>query len=88
MTPVHDRYGERRGVVAEGAVGAGWAQRMRVFRYEIHRWRNGTIPYAADAVGSPLRVTNDPERAREVLALVPQVPTPVWGRDALRTGDM
>jgi len=26
--------------------------------------------------------------AYRVLSLVPQVPTPVWGRDELRTGDM
>lgn len=28
-----------RGVVAEGAVGARWAKRFRIFRYELRRWR-------------------------------------------------
>jgi hypothetical protein len=88
MTPVTDRHGERRGVVGEGAVGAGWARRLRVFRYEIRCWRWGAIPDVAFAVGAPLRVTSDPARARAVLALVPQVPRPVWGRDELRTGEM
>ena len=32
------RSGER-GVVGEGAVGARWAGRTRIFRYEVRRWR-------------------------------------------------
>lgn len=88
MTPVRDRNGARRGVVGEGPVGARWARRLRVFRYEIRRWPGGTIPDAAEAVGRPLRVTSDPARVRRLLALVPEVPRPVWGRDELRTGDM
>jgi hypothetical protein len=88
MTPVPDGQGERRGAVAEGAVGARWAGRFRIFRYEIRRWRQGVIPDAAEAVGSPLTVTDDLASALRVLDLVPSVPTPVWGRDELGAGEM
>jgi hypothetical protein len=39
MTPVPDRNGASRGVVAEGPVGSRWAGSLRVFRYEIRCWR-------------------------------------------------
>ena len=77
-----------RGVVAEGPVGMRALGRLRLFRYEVRRWREGVIPDVAEAVASPLRPTDDPDRARSLLALVPQVPTPVWGRDALGAGEM
>jgi hypothetical protein len=80
--------GGDRGVVAEGAVGARGAGRLRLFRYEIRRWRDGVIPDVAEAVESPHRLSDDPDRARRLLELVPQVPTPVWGRDELRAGEM
>jgi hypothetical protein len=88
QAPVHDWSGKQRGVVAEGAVGSRRAGRFRIFRYEIRLWRNGHIPDVAEAVDSPQRLSNDEDRARRVLDLVPQVPTPVWGRDELETGDM
>lgn len=77
-----------RGVVAEGAVGVRALGRLRLFRYEVRRWRDGVIPDVAEAVASPLRLTDDREAARALLALVPEVPTPVWGRDALGAGEM
>ncbi|MGE0028114.1 MAG: hypothetical protein AB7O78_15115 [Thermoleophilia bacterium] len=77
-----------RGVVAEGAVGLQALGRLRLFRYEVRRWRDGVIPDVAEAVASPVRLGDDPDRARELLALAPQVPTPVWGRDALGAGEM
>jgi hypothetical protein len=40
------------------------------------------------AMGDPVHLSDDPAVARRMLALVPGVPTPVWGRDELRTGDM
>lgn len=80
--------GSERGVVAEGAVGARAAGRFRLFRYEIRCWRDGVIPDIAEAVESPRRLSEDAERARRLLELAPQVPTPVWGRDELRTGEM
>jgi hypothetical protein len=77
-----------RGVVAEGAVGSALAKRFRIFRYEVRRWREGIIPDAAEAVDSPLCLTNDERVAARILDLVPSVPTPVWGRDELRAGEM
>jgi len=89
MTPEPDGHGrEQRGVVAGGAVGTAVAARFRPFRYEIRRWPGGVIPDLGDAVASPVRVSTDPDDAAHVIALVPQVPTPVWGRDALHTGEM
>jgi hypothetical protein len=89
MTPIAGpRHREDRGVVAEGAVGTRWAGRFRVFRYEIRRWRDGVIPDISYAVASPVRVADDDALARGVLDLVPLVPTPVWGRDELRAGEM
>jgi hypothetical protein len=88
QAPVHDWSGKERGVVAEGAVGSRWAGRFRIFRYEIPLWRNGHIPDVAEAVDSPRRLGEDEEHARRVLELVAQVPTPVWGRDELGTGEM
>jgi hypothetical protein len=87
QAPAWGEHGER-GVVAEGAVGARAACRFRLFRYEIRRWRDGVIPDVAEAVDSPQRLTNAADRARRLLELVPQVPTPVWGRDELHTGEM
>ncbi|MCW3032061.1 MAG: hypothetical protein JWM60_406 [Solirubrobacterales bacterium] len=89
QAPVSDAFGqEQRGVVAEGPVGTRWAGRLRIFRYEIRRWRDGAIPDIDEAVESPQRLTEDRDCAQRLLALVPQIPTPVWGRDELRTGDM
>jgi len=80
--------GGERGVVAVGAVGTRAAGRFRLFRYEIRCWRDGVIPDVAEAVESPYRLSNDVECARRLLELVPRVPTPVWGRDELHTGEM
>jgi hypothetical protein len=88
MTPVWAVPGGDRGVVAEGAVGARWAGRVRLFRYEVHCWREGTISDIAEAVASPKRVTSDQATCRRLLALLPTVPMPVWGRDELHTGEM
>jgi hypothetical protein len=88
MAPVRDGKGLERGVVVEGAVGARPAGRFRIFRYEVRRWRGGIIPDADEAVESPLGLTGDPDLAQRVLDLVPQVPTPVWGRDELGAGEM
>ena len=88
QTPEPDLSGERRGVVAEGPVGARWAGRFRIFRYEIRVWSGGSIPDIAEAVDSPRRLTTDPAVARRVLEVARRIPTPVWGRDGLRTGEM
>ena len=88
QAPVPDLSGEGRGVVASGAVGNRWAGRFRIFRYEIRLWLGGHIPDVAEAVDSPRRLCDDEDCARRVLEAVPRVPTPVWGRDELRTGEM
>jgi hypothetical protein len=88
-TPVPDERGRTtRGVVGEGPVGLRALGRLRLFRYEIRRWAGGAIPDAWAAVGGPVPVSEEPERAHAVLERVPAVPTPVWGRDQLRTGEM
>lgn len=88
MTPVRPSDGPERGVVAEGAVGARAAGRLPIFRYEVRCWRGGSIPDVAEAVASPHRLSENPEAARRLVGLVSQVPTAVWGRDELRTGEM
>jgi hypothetical protein len=88
QAPIRDGDGAQRGVVAEGAVGSRWAGSLRIFRYEIRRWRNGVIPDVGEAVESPVRLTDDPFLAQRVLELVPDLPTPVWGRDELQAGEM
>jgi hypothetical protein len=88
MTPIPDRHGLERGVVAEGPVGARWARRFRVFRYEIRRWRDGEIADKSAAVSSPIRVADNVVVAQRLLDSVPLVPTPVWGRDELHAHDM
>ena len=88
MAPVPDGNGALRGVVAEAPVGSRWARSLRIFRYEIRRWRGGAIPDVDEAVDSPQRLTDDPFVAQRILDLVPGVPTPVWGRDELQAGEM
>jgi hypothetical protein len=83
-------WGERgeRGVVGEGPVGARPLGHLRMFRYEIRRWRDGVIPDRHEAMASPVRVSDDAGLAAHVLELVPLVPRPVWGRDELGAGEM
>jgi hypothetical protein len=87
MTPVPDKHGENRGVVAGGAVGSTWLGKLRVFRYEIHRWHDGVIPDIDHAIAA-MTLQLDFADARRLLDLVPSVPTPVWGRDELDAGEM
>jgi hypothetical protein len=88
MTPIPNGRSWERGVVAEGPVGARWAGRLPIFRYEIRSWCNGVIPDLREAVASPVRVTDDRVVAQRILELLPSVPTATWGRDELRTGEM
>ena len=88
QAPVRDDHGAARGVVVEGAVGAAWAGRFRIFRYEVRLWRDGVIPDIGEAVESPRRLTADPFLAQRLLDLVPTVPALVWGRDESRAGEM
>jgi hypothetical protein len=88
LTPSPDADEARRGVVATGAVGSRHLGRLRMFRYEVRCWRDGSIPDLAAAVGSPCWLSSDPGVARRLLDLVAMVPTPVWGRDELHAGEM
>ena len=88
QTPVPGGLAGERGVVAGGAVGARWAGRFRIFRYEVRCWRDGDIPDRDEAVDSPRRLTDDPAVAERVLGLAPHVPANVWGRDELAAGEM
>ena len=42
----------------------------------------------AEAVHSPRRLAGEVDTARRVLEVTRQIPTPVWGRDELGTGEM
>ena len=88
QTPVPDLSGNEHGVVAGGAVGSRCAGKARIFRYEIRVWQGGWIPDVAEAVDSPRTLSSEARVARRVLEVAPRVPTPVWGRDELRTGEM
>ena len=88
MTPVWGQPKIDHGVVQTGPVGARLLGHSALFRYEVRRWLNGTIGDVAEAVGTPLVTSHDPEHARTVLSIVSLVPALTWGRDELRTGDM
>jgi hypothetical protein len=88
QAPIRPSDGAERGVVAAGAVGAHAAGRLKLFRYEIRCWPDGVIPDIDEAVDSPQRLTKDLRLAQRVLEAVRAVPTPVWGRDELRAGEM
>jgi hypothetical protein len=87
-TPVVDDRGRERGVVMEGPVGARWAGRLRLFRYEMRRWLDGVIPDISEAVDSPRQLSGDLSDARRLLELMPHIPALVWGRDELGAGEM
>ena len=88
MTPQPDARGRDRGVVAEGPVGLRSLGALRLFRYEVRRWRDGTVPDLAYAVASPVRLSDDLDTAQRVFDALPRVPRLVWGRDELHTHDM
>jgi hypothetical protein len=87
MTPVR-RGGAGRGVVCEGPVGSPWLGRSRLFRYEVRRWQGGTIGDVAEAVKSPVLVSDDAGTAGRLLDLVVEFPARTWGRDEQGTGEM
>jgi hypothetical protein len=86
--PIPDAKGASRGVVVEVPVASRRIARFRLFRYEVRRWRNGVISDAHEAVASPRPLSDDPLLARRLLDLVAYLPSPVWGRDELGTGEM
>lgn len=79
---------EDHGAVVVGPVGARWLGRIRLFQYEVRRWRDGLIPDVDEAVDSPRCIGRSEVRAQQLLDLVPVVPELTWGRDELGVGDM
>jgi hypothetical protein len=88
VAPSPDGGGAGRGVVATGAVGSRHVGWLRVFRYEVRCWSGGSIPDLPEAVGGPRLLSGDPDKVHRLLDAVADVPTPVWGRDELGTGEM
>jgi hypothetical protein len=88
MGPVWNVSDSDRGVLAEGPVGSRWLGRFRAFRYEMRCWPGGHIPDVAEAVGSPVRTTEDRTRVEAVLEVLRELPTLTWGRDELGAGEM
>jgi hypothetical protein len=86
--PSPDADTASRGVVVEGPVGSRRLTRLRVFRYEVRRWRDGVIPDVSEAVSSPQVLSDDPILAGLLLQQVASVPALIWGRDEMGTGDM
>jgi len=87
LAPSPDADEASRGVVGTGAVGSRRLGRLRLFRYEVHCWRGGSIPDLEYAVGAPRVLTTEPWVARRLLDLAAVVPRPVWGRDELSAGE-
>ena len=79
---------DKRGVVTTGCVGSPAAGRLRFLRYEVRCWLDGVIPDIAQAVESPQRLSRDEAAARRLLGLAAEVPTPPWGRDTFKVGEM
>ena len=86
--PIPDAEGDSRGVVVEGPVWTRGLARLRTFRYEVRRWRDGRIPDVAYAVASPQHVSDNVQQARRLLELAPSLPPLRWGRDETGIGDM
>jgi hypothetical protein len=88
LAPAPDADEASRGVVATGAVGSRYIGWLRLFRYEVRCSRGGSLPDLGEAVGGPLRLTSEARVVRRLLDLVATVPTPAWGRDERKAGEM
>lgn len=85
--PIPDSHDASRGVVVEGPVFSRKLGRFRSLRYEVRCWREGII-FDARWAAPPCIVTEDARTARLILALAPQLPVKIWGRDEDHVGDM
>ncbi|HSJ29655.1 MAG TPA: hypothetical protein VLB67_15735 [Acidimicrobiia bacterium] len=86
--PSPDRRTQERGVAREGPVAHPTLACSRVFRYEVRRWRDGSLPDEDQAIGGPRRVSDDPAQAHRLLDAVPSMPVLTWGRDEAGAGEM
>lgn len=71
-----------------GPVGFRGADRFRLFRYQLRCLPGATLPDEQWAVESPVRLTDDCETVRRLLALAPAIPRYVWGRRVDGTREM
>lgn len=88
MGPVWNVHAAGRGVVCRGPVGLASLGRFRAFQYEVRCWPDGDIPDLAEAVESPQRIIQDPDRVAKLLTVLHDAPPLTWGRDELGTGEM
>lgn len=88
MGPVWDSPAHGRDAVCEGPVGSSLLGHLRLFRYEVRCWREGSIPDVDEAVDSPVRLSSDRPRARALLELVDAFPNSTWGRNEQDAGEM
>lgn len=63
-----------------GPVGARWAGRLRVFRYQVCVFEKDALPDQQWAVTPPVRMTEDANTVSRILELSRTVPAYVWGR--------
>lgn len=87
QVPAH-RHTADRGVVRTGSVGLRRPGVWPLPQYEVHCWRDGVIIDLAEAVESPVRVASDGPTCHRMLSCLADLPTPTWGRDELKTGEM
>lgn len=88
MWPSPDKDTTARGVVVEGPVFADWLSHIRLFRYEVRRWKAGVLPDRDQAVGGPQILSENLDVSRRLLAMSEDVPAFTWGRDQAGVGDM
>lgn len=88
IAPVVNSLPDQRGVVATGPVGARWAGRWAIFRYELRCWPGGRIPDLEFETTAPVILSRSEEVAERLAELAPHVPMLVWGRDESGYGDM
>ena len=88
MTPSFGGPGTDRGVVVTGPVGVRGVAGVKLLRYEIRCWRDGSISDIGEAAGDPLRLSDSADDARRIIALAPDVPPLTWGRDERNAGEM
>jgi hypothetical protein len=88
MGPVWNVPDADRGVLVEGPVGSRWLGRFRAFRYEVRCWPGGRIPDIAEAVDSPVHMTDDEPKVAALLNVLREIPALTWGRDELGAGEM
>ncbi|MFN8616707.1 MAG: hypothetical protein U0837_06390 [Dehalococcoidia bacterium] len=63
-----------------GPVGAGFAGRLRLFRYQVCLLPNASLPDEQWAVEPPVRMTEDAETVRKLIEASHAVPAYTWGR--------